>query len=139
VNARFLLDTAIVSSPISKEPSPAVLRKLDELGHECAIAAPIWNELTYGCESLLKGKRRDALEAYLHDVVLASFAVLPYDQAAAHWHGLERARLEKIGKSAPFVDGQIASIAHANSLTLVTTNVKDFSRFKGLKIENWAR
>lgn len=139
MNARYLLDTGIVSSPISKIPNAEVLKRLAAHGHECAIAAPVWNELTYGCERLPKGKRREALETYLHDVVLASFAVLAYDRAAAQWHGVERARLEKAGKPAPFVDGQIASIAHANDLTLVTTNVKDFSRFKGLKLENWAK
>jgi tRNA(fMet)-specific endonuclease VapC len=133
-----LLDTAIVSSPISQKPSAEVLKKLAEHGHECAIAAPVWNELRYGCERMAKGKRRDALETYLNDVVLASFEVLSYDQQAAQWHGVERARLEKVGKTAPFVDGQIASIAHTNDLILVTTNVKDFNRYKGLKIENWA-
>lgn len=139
MTARYLLDTAIVSSPISKRPNADVVKKLAKHGHECAIAAPVWNELTYGCERMSKGKRRAAFETYLNDVVLAAFEVLPYDRAAAQWHGVERARLEKAGKPAPFVAGQIASIAHANDLTLVTPNVKDFSRFKGLKIENWAK
>jgi tRNA(fMet)-specific endonuclease VapC len=139
VNARYLLDTGIVSAPILKVPNAEVVKRLGAHGHECAIAAPVWNELIYGCERLPRGKRRQALEAYLQEVVLVSFAVLAYDEAAAHWHGIERARLERGGKTAPFVDGQIASIAHAHDLTLVTTNVKDFSRFKGLKVENWAK
>ena len=84
-------------------------------------------------------KRRSAIEAYLEEVVLASLAVLPYDQDAARWHGLERARLEALGKPAPFVDGQIAAIAHVNQLTLVTINVKDFIGFKGLQLEDWSR
>ena len=68
-----------------------------------------------------------------------SFPILPYDEAAATWHGYERARLESLGKPAPFTDGQIAAIAHANDLVLVTVNVKDFARFKGLKVANWSR
>lgn len=138
MNLRFLLDTSIVSSPITKRPAPETLRLLDEHGPECAIAAPVWNELTYGCMRLPKGKRRDAIESYLDDVVLASFPVLPYDQAAARWHGLERARLEALGKPAAYVDGQIAAIAHVNELILVTANAKDFSRFKDIEIENWS-
>jgi tRNA(fMet)-specific endonuclease VapC len=47
---------------------------------------------------LPRGKRREALETYLRDVVLASFQVLAYDGAAAHWHGIERARLEGLSK-----------------------------------------
>jgi tRNA(fMet)-specific endonuclease VapC len=68
-----------------------------------------------------------------------AFPILPYDEAAATWHGEERARLEALGTPAPFVDGQIAAIAHVHGLVLVTTNDKDFTRFKVLTIENWMK
>jgi tRNA(fMet)-specific endonuclease VapC len=139
VTNRYLLDTNIVSSPISKQPNREVLKRLEEHGHECAIAAPVWHELTFGCQRLPRGKRRDAIETYLQDVVRASFAVLSYDEDAAQWHGIERARLEGLGKPAPYTDGQIAAIAYVNELTLVTVNVKDFTRFKGVEVENWSR
>jgi tRNA(fMet)-specific endonuclease VapC len=134
-----LLDTSIVSSPISKVPSPEVIKRLDAHGHECAIAAPVWHELIYGCHRMPAGKRRDALEAYLQDVVLTSFPVLSYGEAAAAWHGREQARLDSLGKPAPYADGQIAAIAAVNDLVLVTVNVKDFARFKDLKVENWSK
>lgn len=139
MSARYLLDTNIVSSPISRVPDAEILKRLDAHGHECAIAAPVWHELTYGSRRLARGKRRAALEAYLHDVVLASFPVLAYDETAAQWHGHERARLERLGQPAPHVDGQIAAIAAVNALVLVTGNVKDFARFKGVTVENWSR
>ena len=85
-----------------------------------------------------RGKRRAALEAYLRDVVQGSFPILPYDEAAATWHGEERARLEALGRPAPFVDGQVAAIAHVNGLVLATINERDFTRFKGLTVENWS-
>ena len=135
---RYLLDTSIVSSPMSKHPSPRIVKRLDERGQECAIAAPVWHELTYGATRLPKGRRRAALETYLHDVVEASFPILSYDAVAAAWHGRERARLEGMGRPAPYVDGQIAAIAHANDLVVVTVNVKDFRRFKDLEVENWS-
>ena len=91
------------------------------------------------CRRLPKGKRRTALEAYLRDVVHGSFPVLPYDEAAAAWHGEERARLEALGRPAPFVDGQIAAIAHVNGLVLATTNARAFARFKGLGVEDWTK
>jgi tRNA(fMet)-specific endonuclease VapC len=138
VTLRYLLDTSIVSSPASKIPNPEIVRRLDEHGHECAIAAPVWHELTYGYRRLPRGKRRAALETYLHDVVQASFPILPYDEVAAAWHGRERARLEALGRPAPYADGQIAAIAHANGLVLVTVNARDFTRFKGLEVENWS-
>jgi tRNA(fMet)-specific endonuclease VapC len=138
VTLRYLLDTGVVSAPVSKKRDSAILERLEEHGPECAIAAPVWHELTYGCHRLPRGKRRSALEAYLRDVVRGSFANLPYDEAAATWHGVERARLESLGKPVPFVDGQIAAIAHVHGLVLVTTNDKDCARFNGLVIENWS-
>jgi tRNA(fMet)-specific endonuclease VapC len=139
VTLRYLLDTSIVSSPISKEPDILIVKQMEEHGLECAIGAPVWHELIYGCQLLPRGKRRTALESYLADVVQPSFSVLAYDEAAAAWHGRERARLEAVGQPAPFVDGQIAAIAHTNGLVLVTANTKDFSRFKDLEVENWAK
>ncbi len=68
----------------------------------------------------------------------ATFPILPYDEAAATWHGHERARLDALGQPAPYVDGQIAAIARVNGLAVVTTNTKDFARFKGLQVENWS-
>jgi len=135
---RYLLDTNIVSQPVSKAPAANVLRKLRSVGDQCAIAAPVWHELQYGCRRLPAGKRREALEDYLADVVQVSFPILPYDDAAARRHAVERVRLEEAGTTVPFVDGQIAAIALANELVLVTGNVRDFAPFHGLRVENWA-
>ncbi len=136
---RYLLDTSIVSSPISKEPNAAIVKHLESDGHECAIGAPVWHELVYGCHRLPRGRRREALETYLQDVVLATFPVLAYDEAAAQWHGRERAWLDGLGRPAPYVDGLIAAIAFVNDLVLVTVNVKDFARFRGVAVENWSK
>jgi tRNA(fMet)-specific endonuclease VapC len=139
VTLRYLLDTSIVSSPVSREPSIEIVKQIEQHGLECAIGAPVWHELTYGCQLLPRGKRRTALESYLADVVQPSFTVLPYDEAAAAWHGRERARLETLGRPAPFADSQIAAIAHTNGLVLVTVNTKDFGRFRDLQVEDWSK
>jgi tRNA(fMet)-specific endonuclease VapC len=139
VRLRYLLDTNVVSSTVAKAPNRAVLKLIQRHGHECAIAAPVWHELTYGCQRLASARRRETLQAFLLEVVLASFPILTYDEAAARWHGIERARLERLGKPAPYVDGQIAAIARVNELTLVTGNVRDFVRFKGLAVADWSK
>lgn len=134
---RFLLDTSTVSAAIWKEPDPAVLAQLNEHGGECAIGAPVWHELRFGMRRLPKGKRRATLESFLEEVVRATLPILPYDERAAEWHGEERARLERAGRSAPFVDGQIAAIAVTSGIPLVTANPTDFKWFKGLLVLNW--
>jgi tRNA(fMet)-specific endonuclease VapC len=134
---RYLLDTNVVSQPMMKTPSIGVMRKLASIADECAIAAPVWHELLYGCKRMPTGKRRDALQDYLADVV-STFEILPYDDLAAKLHAIERVRIEQSGTTAPFVDGQIAAIAQINELILVTGNVRDFAPFKALTVENWA-
>jgi len=136
---RYLLDTSVLSAVIAPEPNRAVLQRLGQKGIQCVTASVVWNELTYGCERLEPGKRKGELVAYLRDVVLKSFPILPYDQEAATWHAFERARQERMGRPGPYVDGQIAAIAHVHDLILVTANVKDFTRFKGLTVEDWTK
>lgn len=136
---KFLLDTPIVSAPLAKAPHRSIVRRLDQNGLYCALGAPVWHELVFGCERMQQGRRKDALAAYLEDVVRASFEVLAYDETAAAWHARERARLETLGRPAPFVDGQIAAIAFTRGLTLVTMNAKDFAPFKGLTVVDWSR
>ena len=114
------------------------MRRLREHEGEIAIPAPVWHELRFGCSRLTQSRRREVIERYIEDVVLASFPVLDYDQEAADWHALERARLEAAGKTPPFIDGQIAAIAHVNGLILVTSNPTDFRAFKGLQVRSWS-
>jgi tRNA(fMet)-specific endonuclease VapC len=84
-------------------------------------------------------EKRRAIDAYLEEVVRRALPILPYDEEAAAWHARERARLERRGRLPAAADGQIAAIAHVNELILVTANVRDFRRFSGLRVEDWAR
>jgi tRNA(fMet)-specific endonuclease VapC len=46
-------------------------------------------------------------------------------------------RLEALGRTLPYADGQIAAIAVVNALTLVTVNVRDFRDIEGVRVEDW--
>ena len=134
---RHLLDTNVVSEPLRPEPSPGAFRRLSEIDDEAAIGAPVWHELRFGCARLPPLRRRERFERYIDTVVLPNFPILEYDREAADWHALERARLSALGRTPPFVDGQIAAIAHVNDLILVTGNSGDFLGFQGLRLESW--
>jgi len=95
------------------------------------------HELLFGCFRLPLSKKRQDLEDYVNNVILANLPLFDYDLKSAQYHARERSRLSKFGKSPAFVDGQIASIAFTNNLTLVTNNVDDFQDLEGLVIENW--
>lgn len=138
---RYLLDTNIVSEPVKPDPSEVVLAELRERSGTVALPAIAWHELVYGAERMDEGRRRSYLLDYLHEVVRPSMPILPYDAAAARWHGRARAALERDGFSTPFADGQIAAIAGADGLTVVTENTSDFEPFteldEGVHVENW--
>jgi tRNA(fMet)-specific endonuclease VapC len=137
VSLKYLLDTNVVSEPLRPKPNRDVLRKLRRHDEEIAIPSIVWHELRYGVDRLPASRKRDVIERYLEDVVLTSMPILLYDREAAEWHAAERARLASRGETPAFVDGQIAAIAHAHDLTLVTFNVSDFRRFNGLDVVSW--
>jgi tRNA(fMet)-specific endonuclease VapC len=139
MTVKYLLDTSTLSVAVAAKPNRTVLARLTQRSEQCAIASVVWNELSYGCERLEPGRRKNELEAYLQDVVAASFPILPYDREAATWHAHERARQERIGRRTPFVDGQLAAVARVNDLILVTANVRDFEQFRDLQVEDWTR
>lgn len=137
MNARYLLDSNVVSEPLRPRPNAQVLARLDAATGALALPSLVWHELVYGTARLPASRRRNYLEQYFGEVVLPAMEIIAYDKAAADWHARERARLEKRGAPPTFVDGQIAAIAATHQLVLVTRNLKDFERFDGVQLENW--
>lgn len=133
---RYLLDTNVISELTKPTPNAGVVRRFHRHELHVATASPVWNELAFGCERMPASKRRDGLQAFI-DQLRPVLPVLPYGAAAAEWHARERARIEREGRKAPFVDGQIASIAYVHGLTLVTANLKDYALFDGISVEDW--
>lgn len=134
---RYLLDTNILAEPLRPQPNAKILDHLKRHQDEIAIASVVWHEMWFGCYRLPTSARRSAIETYLTQVVAPSVPILPYDQPAASWHAAERARLTAMGKTPPFADGMIASIAKTNNLMLVTINLDDFHGFQGLQCVSW--
>lgn len=73
----------------------------------------------------------------LQKMFVEQFVSLPFDDHCAEIYGNIRADLAKVGTPISSNDIQIASIALVNKLILVTHNVREFSRVKGLQIEDW--
>lgn len=133
----FLLDTNVLSEAVKKTPHRNVMAMLERYQKKISTAAPVWHELKYGCLRLPRSRKRDALETFLHNVVLPNIPVLDYDQKAADWHARQRERLASLGKTPAFVDGQIAAIAAVHDLVLVTRNLKDFEIYENLRVVDW--
>jgi tRNA(fMet)-specific endonuclease VapC len=133
----YLLDTNILSEATKPQPNVQVLAKLKACNGQYATAVTVWHELHFGYERLPESKLKQRLQSYLVMLLRQKLDILPFTQQAAEWLAIERARLMKSGYSLGFADGEIAAIAVANNLTLVTRNTKDFERFSDLQLENW--
>nr|WP_275414393.1 type II toxin-antitoxin system VapC family toxin [Spirulina major] len=131
------MDTNTLSEPLRPRPNENVLRQIATYRQEIATATPVIQEILFGCNRLPLSKKRRQIETYLQKSVLSKIPILPYDLTSAIWHARERARLVNIGRTPPFADSQIAAIAKANNLILVTNNVADYANFKDLQVENW--
>jgi tRNA(fMet)-specific endonuclease VapC len=68
---------------------------------------------------------------------LVQFISLPFDDAAASVYAVIRTHLANAGTLIGPYDLQIAAIALANNLVLVTHNTREFSRVPGLLLEDW--
>ena len=79
-----------------------------------------------------------ALSRAIEDFI-ARTVVLPFEPPADEVYANIRADLENVGTPIGGNDMLIAAHALALDATLVTDNVREFSRIEGLKLENWLR
>ena len=129
---KYLLDTDSVSYALRGQGD------VGERIRECkpsdlSISAITLAELRYGADR--KGSRK--LHALI-DTFAAAVEVMPFDEVAAAEFGRIGSMLAERGT--PIGEFDVLIAAHAVSLrcTLVTNNVRHFSRVPGLSVENWA-
>ena len=128
----FMLDTDAASAVIKgHEQAEKRLRALPMDGW--CISAVTAAEHHYGLAKKPAAPRlAELVHAFLEVVV-----VTPWDRSAAAELGQLRAHLERDGHMIGTYDSLIAAHALSLNLTLVTANVREFSRVAGLRIENW--
>ena len=131
---KYMLDTNICIYVIKHKPEK-VFKKLQKIDpSDVCISSVTYAELIYGVEkSAAVERNRLALSMMLSNIEIMNFGVL-----AATSYGMVRADLEKKGTPIGPLDMMIAGHAKSLGCTVVTNNVKEFSRVKGLKVVNWA-
>ncbi len=140
MNKMYLLDTNIISELTKPNPNQNVVKRIFETQKVSALCSITWSEALFGIKRLPEGKRKDNLMDFYLNTVGGMYDFLDFDIHAASIYSDIKARLESLGKLPPELDLQIASIAIANNLILVTRNIGDFTdiaEHSSLMLENW--
>ncbi len=128
----YLLNTNIISE-LMKHPKGTVFHKVQKVGEErICTNIIVASELRFGA----KKKNLDRLTERL-EIVLDAIDVLPFASPGDRYHAKIRNTLEKQGQPIGANDLLIAAHALSLNLTVVTANVREFSRIPNLKVENW--
>jgi tRNA(fMet)-specific endonuclease VapC len=134
----YLLDTNACIALINRT-SAGVRDRLDRAlsrGGQIYVSSVVAFELWYGvAKSARHAHNTHQLETFLAGPVV----LLPLDHEDARAAGSIRAALEASGTRIGAYDTLIAGQALARQLTLVTANVSEFSRVKGLSWQDWAK
>ena len=138
----FLLDTDHISI-LQREAGPEYIAILTRISQHDAMdlsfSVVSLHEQTLGCHADINRAHTSAeiVRGYgmLSRVIQAFSAspVLPFDPAAALVFDDLLARGLRVGA----MDLRIAAIAISRDLTLVTRNLRDFTRIVGLRTEDW--
>ncbi len=129
---KYLLDTDTLIY-VFKRAGNCLARLNPQEGSDVAISTINLFELEYG---MGKSDNRIKMDSYVRSLC-RRYAVLDFDRKASVQAGALRALLHARGTPIGPYDVQIAGIALANNLTVVTRNVREFSKVSQLKVENW--
>jgi tRNA(fMet)-specific endonuclease VapC len=132
----YLLDTSAVIAVLKEQP-PIVRNRLKRLvsrGGSIGVSTLVLYELWYG---VARSQRRRENAERLRVFLSGNIEVAPFDEEDAVAAGDLRAALETAGTPIGPYDLLIAAQALRSGSTLVTANVSEFARVRGLVWQDW--
>ena len=130
---KYLLDSGTVSDFVKGQPK-ALARIKAASPNQIAVSALTRMEVDYGLG--LNTERAKKLAPML-DAFFSTVATLPFDEADAQAAAAIRAALKTRGQPLGAYDVLIAGTGLARGLVVVTSNVGEFKRVSGLRVEDW--
>lgn len=133
MTAGYLLDTSILVFLLRRK-RPEIVERMERTDGALHISTISVAELAYrASRSSDPLRNRIAVEE-----VLSRLSVLDFDALAASRSGTVRADLVAAGTLIGGYDLLLAGHALAADLTMVTNNVREFERVRGLRVEDWS-
>ncbi len=129
----YMLDTNAIIMAIRHPDWKIYKRVREHFGRDLCISSVTYGELEYGIQkSSEPARNRIAISQ-----ILSGISVLSFDALAAEHFGDIFASLEKKGMRIGDRDMMIAGHARSLGCTLITNNIREFSRVDGLSYEDW--
>jgi tRNA(fMet)-specific endonuclease VapC len=128
----YLLDTNTCIDIMRRHPY-AVMRLAAVSPGECYVSSVTVYELLTGVAKC----NRPAAERQKLERLLSLVFDISFDATSAHQSAMIRVELERVGQKIGPYDVMIAGHARAEGMVLVTNNRAEFSRVRGLTIEDW--
>ena len=128
----YMLDTNILIYLIKQKPIQVLAHFQQHDFKDICVSSISVAELEYGVAKSGSVKNKQTLDSLLQLLQRPAF-----DDNAASEYGTLRATLESRGTPIGPLDTLIAGHALALQATLVTNNVREFSRVPGLTVEDW--
>ena len=129
----YMLDTDTCAFVLRKTSQTLIARIQSVPLQQQSMSVVTLAELLYGVRVSSKKKmNREAVDALVRHV-----SVMEWTKDAAEHYAEIRADLKKKGQLIGANDLMIAAHARSMNAVIVTNNVKDLGRVKGLKVENW--
>jgi tRNA(fMet)-specific endonuclease VapC len=131
---RYLLDTNILSDLV-RNPQGRIASRIARIGEKgVCTSIVVAAELRYGAAKQGSARLSSQLET-----ILRVLEILPLETPVDEVYGKLRADLERKGQIIGGNDLLIAAHTLALGHTIVTDNVREFSRIRSLSVENWLR
>lgn len=125
----FLIDTNVISELMRTVPAPSVLSWFSTQDPSSLYLSAVTEaELRTGIAILPAGQRREGLKVALDATIAEDFdgRILPFDTDAAKTYAEIAANRRSAGRPIADADCQIAAIARATGMPVVTRNTRDF-------------
>ena len=129
----YILDTNICIYAMNNK-YPSVREKLFSVPAEVIyISSVVVGELQYGAVKSKWGARN----IFNMNEFISAFKILPFTREDAEVCGNIRAYLEQRGLPIGLYDVMIAAQGISRNFTVITHNVREFSRVPEIKIQDW--
>ncbi len=127
----YLPDTNAVSRYFQQRDEHLMAKMSATFAH-LRLSTVVLAELEYGAAKTGLARHRNRI-----DHLLTSIVVEPFALADTLCYGRLRADLERRGQMIGAIDALIAAQALRLGATVVTHNLREFTRVPGLKVEDW--